>query len=335
MILSLKNNPSHLAPYWSTISMEKDITPEQQHTGKISVIIVTWNAYSWIANCLKSLKSDLSAFSHSIIIVDNASSDQTASYIKTQFPEIILIENKTNNGFAQACNTALQKSCSEYVLFLNPDTEVIPGMTKSLLAFMEKHQEAGAIGPTLLNPDGTLQLSGNTFPNLKNILSESFFLDRLFPNSRFFGLHKMSHIDRSKVLKVDWTMGSCLFVRREALDRAGNFDSNYFLFFEETDLCLRLRNAGYEIYLLPGARLIHFGGASSPELYNAEKIIHYHKSLFYYFRKHMPHQLIFLKMILFSRSLLRIILWLTLYPANAKTAAEKLSGYGKVLKLCF
>ncbi len=303
--------------------------------GKISVIIVTWNASSWIANCLKSLKSDLSAFSHSIIIVDNASSDQTVSYIKTQFPEAILIENKINAGFAQACNTALLKSHSEYVLFLNPDTEVIPGMTKSLLAFMEKHPEAGAIGPTLLNPDGTLQLSGNTFPNLKNILSESFFLDRLFPNSRFFGSHKMSHIDRSKVLKVDWTMGSCLFVRREALDKAGNFDSNYFLFFEETDLCLRLRNAGYEIYLLPTARLIHFGGASSPELYNAEKIIYYHKSLFYYFRKHMPHQLIFLKMILFSRSLLRILLWLALYPANAKTATEKLLGYGKTLKLFF
>ena len=97
------------------------------------------------------------------------------------------------------------------------------------MEFIEKHQEAGAIGPTLLNPDGTLQLSGNTFPNLKNILSESFFLDRLFPNSRFFGSHKMSHIDRSKVLKVDWTMGSCLFVRREALDKAGNFDINYFL----------------------------------------------------------------------------------------------------------
>ncbi|MCF6148423.1 MAG: glycosyltransferase [Candidatus Kuenenia sp.] len=304
-------------------------------THKISIVIVTWNSSSWIVNCLKSLINDLRSFSHSLIIADNASTDLTVSLIKTQFPEAILIENKTNVGFAQACNTALLLSNSEYVLFLNPDTEVISGMTGTLLAFMEKHREAGAIGPALLNPNGSLQLSGNTFPNLKNILSESFFLDRLFPNSCFFGSHKMSHIDRSKVFMVDWTMGSCLFVRREALDKAGMFDSHYFLFFEETDLCLRLRNAGYKIYILPDAKLIHFGGASSPELYNEEKIIYYHKSLFYYFRKNMPYQLVFLRMAIVLRSLLRIFLWLALYPSNTKTAVNKLRGYGKVVKLCF
>ncbi|MBM4055557.1 MAG: glycosyltransferase family 2 protein [Planctomycetes bacterium] len=315
--------------------MKKQTSPEQQNTCRISVIIVTWNSSSWIVNCLKSLRNDLRSLSHLIIIVDNASTDQTVSLIKTQFPETILIENKTNVGFAQACNTALLQSDSGYVLFLNPDTEVIPGMTDTLLIFMEEHHEAGAIGPTLLNPDSSLQLSGNTFPNLKNILSESLFLDRLFPHSRLFGSHKMSHIDRSKVFMVDWTMGSCLLVRRKALDKAGMFDSHYFLFFEETDLCLQLRNAGYKIYILPDAKLIHFGGASSPELYNTEKIIYYHRSLFYYFRKNMPQQLIFLKMIILVRSLLRIFLWLALYPSNTKTAGNKLRGYGMVAKLCF
>ena len=272
----------------------------------ISAIIVTWNSSQWIANCLKSLMNDLNSFYYKIVVVDNASTDNTTDLIRENFPEVILVQNTVNEGFARACNRALLECQSEYVLFINPDTEVVPGMTDTLVAFMKGHPEVGAIGPTLLNTDGSLQLSGNTFPNLRNIWLESLFLDRLFPKNRFFGSHKLSHLNRSEVCKIDWTMGSCLLLRKEALDKVGSFDNRFFLFFEETDLCLRLKKAGYEVYLIPEAKIVHGGGSSRLENYNANKIIHYHRSLFLYFNKNLSAQLLWVRAAIFIRSVIRI-----------------------------
>lgn len=300
----------------------------------ISAIIVTWNSSQWISNCLKSLMNDLRSFCYKIVVVDNASTDETPDLIRENFPEVILVRNTVNEGFAQACNRAILECQAEYVLFINPDTEVIPGMTNTLITFMKGHPEAGAIGPTLLNTDGSLQLSGNTFPNLRNIWAESLFLDRLFPGNRFFGSHKLSHLNRSEVCKVDWTMGSCLLLRKEALDKAGSFDNRFFLFFEETDLCLRLKKAGYEVYIIPEARIVHGGGSSRLENYNANKIIHYHRSLFHYFNKNLPAQLLWVRAAIFIRSVIRIFMWLSLYPCRTQTAKEKFRGYCEAIKLC-
>lgn len=302
---------------------------------QLSTIIVTHNSSKWITNCLESLLKDLKPFSYQIIVVDNASTDQTTDLIKSQFPEIILLKKPRNEGLARACNQALSKCQAEYVLFLNPDAEVISGMIHALKTFMEGHPEAGAIGPALLNADGSLQLSGNTFPSLKNLCFETFFLDRLFPQNPVFGSHKLSHADRSRPLQVDWTMGSCLFVRKKALDQVGGFDEQFFLFFEETDLCFRLRNAGYEIYVIPEAKVIHRGGAGRPENYNAHKIIHYHRSLFHYFRKHVPVKPVWVRSVIAVRSVIRILLWSLLLPAYRRIALEKLKGYREVMILCF
>ena len=300
----------------------------------ISAIIVTWNSFQWISNCLKSLMNDLSSFCYKIVVVDNASADETPDLIRENFPEVILVRNAVNEGFAQACNRALLECKSEYVLFINPDTEVIPGMTDTLISFMKGHPEAGAIGPTLLNTNGSLQLSGNTFPNLKNIWFESLFLDRLFPGNRFFGSHKLSHLNRSEVCKVDWTMGSCLLLRKEALDKAGSFDNRFFLFFEETDLCLRLKKAGYEVYIIPEAKIVHGGGSSHLQNYNTNKIVHYHRSLFHYFNKNLPAQLLWVRVAVFIRSVIRIFMWLSLYPCRTQIAKEKFRGYCEAIKLC-
>lgn len=302
---------------------------------EITVIIVTWNSIEWITKCLESLRKDLISFSCQIVVVDNASTDQTTDLIQNQFHDVVLLKNPRNSGFAWACNQALSQCRSEYVLFLNPDTAVLPGMTRTLIDFMKAHPQAGAIGPTLLNSDGSLQLSGNTFPSLKNLWFETFFIDRLFPKSPIFGSHKLSHADRSRPFQVDWTMGACLMMRKSALDQVGGFDEHFFLFFEETDLCFRLRNAGYEIYVIPEAKVIHRGGASRPENYNAHKIIHYHRSLFHYFRKHVPVKPVWVKLVVFMRSLLRIVLCLLMYPTCRNAVHEKLKGYTKVLRLCF
>jgi GT2 family glycosyltransferase len=301
---------------------------------KLSIVVVSFNTRELLEQCLHSIREQTKT-DYEIIVVDNASTDGTPDLIQQQFPDVRLIRNLQNVGFARACNQALAGNRAEYVLFLNPDTKVLAGTIQTLIGFMNSHPEAGATGPTLLNSDGSLQLAGNTFPNLKNLWIESLFLDRIFPKNPIWGFHKLSYIDRSVPLKVDWTMGSCLLVRREALNKIGGFDEYFFLFFEETDLCLRLRQAGYEIYVVPETKVLHAGGASRPENYNADKIVNYHKSLFYYFQKHYPVRSVWVKPVIVVRSAIRIPLWLILYPLYTRTACEKLKGYAEVLRLCF
>lgn len=304
-----------------------------QRQPEVSVIIVTWNAASYIATCLESLMDDLKSIYHEIVLVDNASSDGTAELVQERFPRITLIKNSQNVGFARACNQALLAKPADYVLFLNPDTKVLPGAVGTLIEFMKNHPRTGAVGPTLLNPDGSSQLTGNAAPSLKNLFYEIFFLDRVFPKSRIFGRHKMSYLDRTDSLEVDWTMGACLMMRKSALDKVGAYDENFFLYFEETDLCLRLKKAGYQIYVAPQARVIHFGGGG-PAHYTAKKIIEYHKSLSYFSRKYFtPRQTAGLRVLIFLRTVIRLLTWILLFPFFGDVAIEKLKGYKGVLVL--
>lgn len=301
---------------------------------ELTVVIVTWNSNRWMTACLESLSTDINELSHHIVVVDNASTDQTADLIQNQFPDVTMLKNSQNEGFARACNRALAQCNSEYVLLLNPDTKVLPGMARALMTFMKTHPEAGAIGPTILNTDGSFQLSGNTFPNLKNLWIEAFFLDRVFAANATFGSHQLSHVDRSQPFKVDWTMGSCLLARKKTLDDVRGLDEHFFLFFEETDLCLRIKQAGYEIYIVPEAKIVHSGGAYRPENYSAHKIVHYHRSLFHFSDRHWTIHPFWVRLVMLMRSLIRIAMWILLYPVYFRTAPEKLRGYKQVLKLC-
>lgn len=306
-----------------------------QHPPEVSAIVVTWNSIRWIAACLESLIEDLKTCSYEIMVVDNASSDGTADSVQERFPEVRLIRNTKNVGFAMACNQALLLNRAEYVLFLNPDTKILPGAVRTLVEFMNKQPQAGAVGPILLNPDGSLQLTGNAAPSLRNIFSETFFLDRLFPRSPVWGAHKQSHRDRAGLMEVDWTMGACLMVRRSALEKVGPYDENFFLFFEETDLCLRLKKAGYKIFVIQEAKVIHYGGTGLAH-YTAHKIVNYHKSLFYFAQKYFTRrQRWTLRIIILVRTGIRLMVWAILLPYYGKVSVEKLKGYGAVLKVCF
>jgi len=306
-----------------------------QHKPEVSVIIVTWNATSFITTCLESLVYDLKVFTYDIILVDNASTDGTADVVHERFPMIRLIRNTQNVGFARACNQALMECGAEYILFLNPDTKTLSGAITTMIEFMRQHPEAGAIGPTLLNSDGSLQMIGKVAPSLKNLFLETFFLERFFPRSTAFEAHKMSYRDQTDSLEVDWTMGACLMMRKSALDKVGAYDENFFLFFEETDLCLRLKQAGYKIFVVPKARVIHFGGGG-PAHYTAHKILEYHKSLFYFAKKHFTKwQNKWLKILVLLRTGIRMMVWMALLPFMRTVAIEKLKGYSGVLGLYF
>jgi GT2 family glycosyltransferase len=300
----------------------------------LSVIIVAWNSAPWIEPCLSSLMVDLQGIAGEVIVVDNASMDTTVDLIHRRFPQVRLLQNPHNAGFGRACNQALAISRGEFVLFLNPDTHIQPGMVQTLLHFLRAHPEAGAVGPTLLNPDGSLQLSGNSFPSLTNLWVEAFFLDRCFPAHPLFGGHKLSHVDRTVVREVDWVMGACLLAPQAVLEKIGGFDERFFLFFEDTDLCWRMRQAGYAVFFLPTARLVHFGGAS-PEHYTAPKILAYHHSLFLFARKYFrQQQQQWLRLLVWVRTLIRLGGWIGLLPFFRQAALQKIVGYGAVLKMC-
>lgn len=299
---------------------------------EVDVIIVTYNSAGEIQFCLKSLVTRNHRYAYRVTVVDNASSDGTPELLATHYPFVNLYLSKNNLGFARANNLALWRTRGKYVVFLNPDTEIKEGGLDKLIDFLETHPEAGAAGPKLLNQDGSLQLTGNTFPSLRNFIIEILFLDRLFPRNKVFGAHKLSWWDRKDAAQVDWVMGACLVVRRDVGEKLGWFDESFFMYFEETDLCRRIRDAGYAVYYVPAAEVIHFGGAGV-KAYSGKKVYLWHQSLFRYFKKHSPRQLIFLRFMVLFRAVLRSSLWLLLSLRFGRFALDKSWGYLRTLPL--
>jgi N-acetylglucosaminyl-diphospho-decaprenol L-rhamnosyltransferase len=248
----------------------------------LSVVIVNWNTRDLLARCLESVithcgQADLTT---EILVVDNSSADGSAEMVREQFPQAQLIENSENVGFARANNQAIRPSCGRYVLLLNPDTEVRPGALQRLVRFMAEHPAAGAAGTRLLNPDGTLQSSCHPAPTLARELWRLLHLDALRP----YAVYPMARWDLNKPRVVEVIQGACLILRRATLDQVGWLDEDYFMYSEEVDLCYRLRQAGWQLYWLPQAKVVHYGGQSTQQV-AAEMFLQLYQAKLIYFRK--------------------------------------------------
>ncbi len=207
---------------------------------QISVIIVNYNTAHLLGPCLRSIASEKGA-ALEVVVVDNASEDHSVELVKTEFPWVTLITNKTNLGFARANNQALKVSRGDYIHFLNPDTVVQEGLYKRMISFMDAHPEIGLAGTKVLNPDHSLQSS----------------VQRHYPGER--------HTTRElKGLKGDiaWVMGASMIGRRALMEALGGFDGRFFLYGEDVDLCLRVRKAGWAIGYIGDAAVVHWGGQS-------------------------------------------------------------------------
>jgi hypothetical protein len=225
------------------------------------------------------LKDDF--YNSEVIVIDNASTDGSVDILRARFPHVNLIQNQTNLGFAAANNQGIRQSTRKYMLLLNPDTEVKPGAIDALFDFMEAHPKAGACGARLLNPDGSLQYSCSPAPTL----GREFLRLLHLPGMRSDGYYEMADWDLETPRRVDTLMGACLMVRRATLDQVGLLDEDYFMYSEEVDLCKRIRDGGWEIYWVPQAQVIHYGGQSTQQV--AEQMfIELYKSKLLYFRKH-------------------------------------------------
>jgi GT2 family glycosyltransferase len=230
----------------------------------LSVVVVSWNVRQLLLACLASLEAELAAVAPGaaeVFVVDNASTDGSAAAVRERFPAVRLLENAANAGFAGANNQALRLCRGRFVLLLNPDTEIRPGALATLLAFLEAHPQAGAAGARLLNPDGTLQLSGYRAPTLKTELFRLFHLDAIWPQ----GDYPMAQWPLDEARQVDCLLGACILLRREVLEQVGLMDEKYFMYSEETDLCYRIQRAGWQIWWVPQALVVHFGGQSTAQ----------------------------------------------------------------------
>jgi GT2 family glycosyltransferase len=299
----------------------------------LTIIVVTWNSMADISRCLASVRDAGTRNRVGIVVVDNNSSDGTPDSVAREFSHVRLVRNAGNTGFAAANNQAMRNADSRYVLLLNPDTEVLPGAIDGMIGFMDSHPAAWAAGPALLNGDRTPQRTGVRFPSNWNLFVESLFLDRLFPATRMFGRHRELYADPSVARQVDYLQGSCLMVRKEALNRIGFLDEGFFMYFEETDWCYRMKQAGGEVWYTPDAQVIHYGGGTFGH-YDERRLVHFYTSLKRFYRKHhSPGGQIVVRIILGCRALLRWTMWSALArirPGLRERARSSARGYRRV-----
>ncbi len=247
----------------------------------LSIIIVSWNTARLLENCLASIMANPTTSPVEIWVVDNGSTDDSPSMVREKFPQVHLFENRENVGFARANNQAIQRCTGKYVLLLNPDTLVSSGALQALVDFLDQHLDAGAAGARIINPNGSLQISSHPQPTLSRELWRLFHLDSLSP----YAAYPLTKWETNHPQEVDVLMGACLLLRKKVLDQIGFLDEDYFIYSEEVDLCYRIQRAGWHLYWVPVADVMHFGGQSTQQV-PTEMFLHLYQSKIKYFRKH-------------------------------------------------
>lgn len=273
---------------------------------RLSIVIVSWNTRELLERCLRTVFCEADSLPDStveVFVVDNNSSDGSAHMVGTRYPQVHLLENSENLGFAAANNRAIRQSVGEYVLLLNPDTEVKPGALAELVTFMDGHPNCGAAGPRLLNGAGALQVSCYPFPTLAREIWRLMHLDTIHP----YGTYRMTAWPSGAARMTDTVQGACLMVRQTALEKIGLLDEAYFLYTEEVDLCYRIRQEGWDVFWVPGASVIHHGGQST-RLVASDMFLQLYSSKVRFFRKHYGESTAeSYKVVLFISGLVRVI----------------------------
>lgn len=234
----------------------------------VSVIIVNWNTRDYLQACLESLYAEpRPKVSYDVWVVDNASADDSVAMVQRDFPDACLIRNSENLGFSRANNKAILASKSRYVFLLNSDAAIHPGTLDKLVEFADAHPNYGVMGPKVLNPDGTLQYSCRSFPNLWAGFFRNTKLGRLFPDNPHLKRYMLSDLDHSKPAIVGWLSGCAMFIRRTLIDKVGPLDEAFFMYCEDVDMCKRSWDVGCPVVYAPVATVTHAIGKSSDKSY--------------------------------------------------------------------
>ncbi len=229
----------------------------------ISVVIVVWNAKKYVVECLESLREYCRDVCAQVIVVDNASTDGTPELIARMFPDLTLVRNSENLGFAKANNVGIARCSNDYVCLVNSDVRFTSDCLSPMLQFLLENPEVGMVGPKMLATDGKARRSTMRFPTLWNQFCRALGLDIAFKKSKFFGGLMMSDFDHQTTTAVEVLIGWFVLVRRTAIDRVGLLDPQFFMYGEDVDWCYRFHQAGEKAVFFADAEAVHYGGASS------------------------------------------------------------------------
>ncbi len=240
----------------------------------LSIVIVSWNTRELLQSCLSSVFENAGDLKLEVIVVDNASTDGSVAMIRESFPQVRLIENKTNVGFAAANNLVFSQCSADLVLLLNSDTIVVGDALRTLVAFVRAHPEAGAVGPRLLHPRLKLRVLGCGYqPTLWREFTHQFGLSRLFPHSRLFrGVHLFTGVHDNEALEVEWISGAALLVRAEVIKKVGGLSERWFMYAEDMEWCQRILQAGWKLFSVPQGIVEHHLSASTTQREDAALI---------------------------------------------------------------
>lgn len=256
----------------------------------VSAILVNFNAGTELRRALQSIQDELDHTCWDATVVDNHSTDGSCDIAREFAPRVRLIRNPDNVGFARAVNQALTATAAPRVLLMNPDCRLVAGAVETLCAELERHDRCAIVAPRILNPDGTIQGSARGDPNiLTGLFGRTSALGRVLPGLEIV---KRNVVTESAVrsgrpsVVVDWVSGACMLARRDALTAVQGFDERYFLYWEDADLCRRLRAVGYHVRYVPGATAVHRVGQSS-QTARVSAIRAFHQSAYVYYTTHV------------------------------------------------
>jgi len=249
----------------------------------LSILIVNWNVRDLLRDCLRSIERGRGGLAVEAIVVDSASADGSAAMVAAEFPWVTLLPQADNVGFPRGNNIALAHARGDFLLLLNPDTVILGDALAVLVAYLADHPDVGAVGPQLLNPDGSVQSSRRRFPTLATGFLESTWLEGLAPGvlRRYYALD----LPDDAPADVDWLTGACILVPRVVYERVGGLDEGYYMYSEELDWCRRIRAGGWRVVYLPTAQVVHHVGKSSEQAVTARHI-NFQRAKLRYFRKY-------------------------------------------------
>ncbi len=276
-------------------SMEVRNTKNNKKNMTLTIGIVNYNTKEDLKKCIKSILRNPPECTYQIIIVDNNSKDGSKRFLKSIDNKIVkYILNDKNMGFGKACNQIAKIQNSNYILFINPDVEICKNSIDRLIRFLKNNEKIGAATGKLLYPDGSFQLSCRRFPSIPRVLfGRESILRKIFPNNTVSKEFLMTDLDYNKIQFPDCVRGAVMLFRTDVFKKIDGFDEKFFLYFEDTDICLRLRKSGYKIAFLPQAVFYHsLGGSTKKEELRSKIAINI--SMFYYIKKNMNYNFLLL-----------------------------------------
>lgn len=252
----------------------------------LSILIVNYNTRELTLDALRSVYRSQTKYTFEVILIDNHSTDGSVEAIKEEFPQVTIIENQENVGFAKANNQGIRRAAGRYILLLNSDTIIQPDTLEIMLRFMDQHPNIGASGCKVVLPDGSLDKACRRgFPTPSASFYYAFGLAKLFPHVPKFNQYQLSYLDPDDDYPVDCLVGAFMLVRREVIDHVGMLDEDFFMYGEDVDWCYRIKKAGWEIYYYPKTSIIHYKGAGKKR--KSRKVVYeFHRAMILFHRKH-------------------------------------------------